>query len=128
MKQLKPLVYILFVYGMGLHSCSAQPAVENTSLQLVGSVLLPGVKGRIDHLAYNSRYGRVYIAALGNNSVEVVDIKWGKLVHGIKELQEPQGIVFIGLSNTILVANGNNGSCDIFSAETFQKTGSVHIR
>lgn len=36
------------------------------------TIPLPGVSGRIDHLAYNSN--KQYVAALGNSTVEVVDL------------------------------------------------------
>ena len=89
---------------------------------MIESITLPDVRGRIDHLAYDNARQIVYIAALGNNSVEAVDLKNKKIIHSIKNLHEPQGVVFIPESNSIFVANGDNGECDVFNASTFKKT------
>ena len=50
----------------GLHS-AAEP------LTLVRAVEMPGVKGRIDHLTVDLSSGRLFVAALGNDTVEVID-------------------------------------------------------
>src|SRR5579864_8212824 len=39
----------------------------------VSAIELPRVEGRIDHLAFDGVAGRLYVAALGNSTVEVVD-------------------------------------------------------
>jgi YVTN family beta-propeller protein len=96
-------------------------------LKLITSVILPDVNGRIDHLAYNSKQQLIYIAALGNNTVEVVDVKNAKVVHTIKGLAEPQGIRYIPESHAIVVANGDNGICDVFKADSYLKITSVKL-
>ena len=94
----------------------------------MATIPLPGVNGRIDHLAYNGKKQLIYIAALGNNTVEVVDIKNHKVLHSIKGLAEPQGIRFIPESNVLFVANGENGVCTIFSADSFQQVSSLKLK
>jgi DNA-binding beta-propeller fold protein YncE len=64
---------------------------------------------------------------LGNNSVEVIDLKKNKLIHSIRGLHEPQGIVFIPGSNALFVANGGDGSCAVFNATSFNKITSVAL-
>ena len=66
-------------------------------------IQLPAVSGRIDHLAFNQDRQVVYVAALGNNTVEVIDVPGGKLIHSIKDLHEPQGIEYLPYSNSIFV-------------------------
>jgi len=53
---------------MAIHAGAAQEP-----LALVRSIDLPRVEGRIDHLAFDAATQRLYIAALGNNTVEVLD-------------------------------------------------------
>lgn len=110
---------------MFINGCKAQP--QTNSLQLTATISLPDVSGRIDHLAYDARRQIVFIAALGNNSVEVVDLKNRKLIHSIKNLHEPQGIIFLPKINSVFVANGGNGMCDVFNTKTFQKTNSIFL-
>ncbi|MEP7233319.1 MAG: YncE family protein [Ginsengibacter sp.] len=107
--------------------CNAQTTSQNNSLNLIASIPLPNVGGRIDHLTFDSKNKIVFVAALGNNSVEVVDLKSNKVIHTIKNLSEPQGLAFIPESNSLVIANGSNGACDVFNASTFQKTTSINL-
>lgn len=108
-------------------SCHAQTGLNSTSLKLITSISLPDVNGRIDHLAFDATHQVVFVSALGNNTVEAVDLKNKKVIHSIKNLHEPQGVVFIPESNSIFVANGDNGECDAFNANTFQKTNTIKL-
>jgi DNA-binding beta-propeller fold protein YncE len=100
---------------------------QSNSVKLISTISLTGVNGRIDHMAYNSRKQALYIAALGNNSIEVVDLKTSAVIHSIKDLSEPQGLVYISGSNTLFVSNSSNGECIAFNAETFQQVASVKL-
>lgn len=108
-------------------SCNAQNTSQTNSLKLITAIPLPNVSGRIDHLTFDSKNKIVFVAALGNNSVEVVDLKSNKVIHTIKNVSEPQGLAFIPESNSLFVANGANGKCDVFNTTTFQKTASISL-
>src|SRR5258706_10057480 len=75
-------------------------------MAFVQSVELPAVEGRIDHLAVDRDDQRLFIAALGNNSLEVIDLRANEFVRSIKGLHEPQGIAVVPGPKTIVVANG----------------------
>jgi DNA-binding beta-propeller fold protein YncE len=105
--------------------CKAQ--LQTNSLQLIETISLQNVSGRIDHLSFDSKNNLVFVAALGNNTVEVIDLKNKKLIHSIKDLHEPQGVAFIPENNSLVVANGDNGECDVFNATDFQKTNSIQL-
>jgi YVTN family beta-propeller protein len=113
---------ILFCFASG---CKAQS--QTNSLQLIETIPLQNVNGRIDHLSFDSKNNYVFVAALGNNTVEVADLKNRKVIHSIKGLHEPQGVAFIPDNNSLVVANGANGGCDVFNATTFQKTNSIQL-
>lgn len=119
-------IYVI-AFCFCLDGCHAQTLSLNQSLQLVTSIPLPKVSGRIDHLAFDGKHQLVFITALGNNIVEVVDLKSKKVIHTIKNLNEPQGIIYVPESNTILVTNGGNGECDVFNAGSFQKITSIKL-
>lgn len=114
------------VFGFWTVSCTAQTMTDN-SMKLVTTITLPDVSGRIDHLAFDPEHQMVFVAALGNNTVEVVDLKNRKVIHTIKNLDEPQGIAFIPESKNLIVANGGNGECTIFDAGIFRKIKSVKL-
>jgi len=79
---------------------------ENGPLILTAQVPLAGVQGRFDHFTFDpAEPGRIFISALGNNSVEVINTVEGTAVHRIAGIPEPQGIAFaIGL-NKLFVAS-----------------------
>ena len=81
-------------------------AQEGMPLRLVQAIPLPHVEGRIDHLAADLYGQRLFVAALGNNTLEVLDLTAGTHLHTITGLHEPQGVVFLPESNTIVVTNG----------------------
>jgi YVTN family beta-propeller protein len=113
---------ILFFFIPG---CNAQS--QTNSLQLIKTIPLPNISGRIDHLSFDSKNNFVFVAALGNNTVEIVDLKNEKVIHSIKNLHEPQGVAFIPANNALVVANGDNGDCDVFNTAKFQKINSIHL-
>jgi DNA-binding beta-propeller fold protein YncE len=96
-------------------------------MQLTQTIPLSNVSGRIDHLAADVKGQRMFVAALGNNSVEVIDLKAGKVVHSISGLSEPQGVLFIPELNKLFVANGGDGRCLIFDGSTFAAIGGVDL-
>ena len=128
--QSKVVLGLLLYSNMLFLQCSSGQVKNNNAdalLKLIGTIPLPGVNGRIDHMAYNSKQQIIYVAALGNNTLEVVDLKNKKVIHSIKGLSEPQGIRFIPESNVIFVANGENGVCNVFNADTYQQITSIKL-
>lgn len=99
----------------------------NGTIRLVQSIPLPNVSGRIDHLSIDVKGQRLFIAALGNNTVEVLDLKAGKLIHSISGLSEPQSALFIPAFNKIYVTNGGNGLCQIFDGSSFAELARVEL-
>lgn len=87
---------------------------------------LPGVYGRIDHLDVDLKGKRLFVAALGNNTVEVLDSRTGKQLHTIKDLSGPQGVLFVPELNKLYVTN-NNGRLDIFDATSFKLLTSISL-
>jgi hypothetical protein len=57
------------------------------------------VGGRIDHFTFDGKRKRVIGAALGNNTVEVVDTFAGRDIHSITGAADPQGVVYVGEFN-----------------------------
>ncbi len=91
------------------------------------TIPLPGVAGRIDHLAYDADHQRLYVAALGNNTVEIIDVQAGKVLHTIGGLSEPQGLLYEPQRKRLWVANGGDGSVRVFDAMTFQPVRSIPL-
>jgi len=118
------VVAVLFI---GLNSCKGQTQSDNKSLQLIATVTLPNVNGRIDHIAFDNKRQILFVAALGNNTVEVVDLKNRKVIHTIKNLDEPQGIAYIPEINSVFISNGGSGECIVFNATSYKQTASIKL-
>jgi DNA-binding beta-propeller fold protein YncE len=52
----------------------------------------------------------MFVAALGNNTVEVVDLQTNRVVKSLRGFHEPQGIQFVSDARSVAVANGEGGS------------------
>ena len=111
----------------GLQTAKAQPGSGKRYMRFKKEILLPGVKGRIDHIDFNVAGQVAYVAALGNNTVEVVDIANGKVTGSIKGLDEPQGVAYISKHKEIFVANGGTGECNFYNAADLKKTGRIKL-
>jgi len=85
-------------------------------LVLSGSVPLEGVKGRFDHFAFGQ--GRVFVSALGNNSVEVINVFGGIVEHTITGVPNPQGVAFSPEIHKLFVASVK-GRVYIYDAGSF---------
>jgi hypothetical protein len=103
------------------------PAQERALLHLIQTIPLPQVEGRMDHMAIDLHGQRLFVAALGNNTLEVLDLQAGTHLHTITGLHEPQGVVFLAESNTLVVTNGQTGVCDLFDGTAFQHRSAVTL-
>ncbi|MDE2004190.1 MAG: hypothetical protein KGJ25_11720, partial [Betaproteobacteria bacterium] len=88
---------------------------QSPPIALTQAIPLPEVHGRIDHLDIDSDGARLFVAALGNDSVEVIDLRAGKRSARLEHLREPQGVAYLPDLNGLLIANGGSGRVDIFS-------------
>ena len=98
---------------------------QHSPLRHVQTIPMLGVENRIDHLAIDLAHHRLFVAALGNNTVEVLDLKTGKRVHTITGLHEPQGVAYAHSANRLFVANGQGGGCNAFDAATYERVGTI---
>jgi DNA-binding beta-propeller fold protein YncE len=85
------------------------------------------VQGRIDHMAFDARTDRLFVAALGDNTVQIVDVKQGKRLHSISGLHEPQGILYLPDVNRLYVANSADGTVQVFDGTTYGLIESVSL-
>ena len=88
-------------------------------LRLEKTIELPDVQGRIDHMSIDVKGERLFVSALGNNTLEIVDLKAGKKTDTIGQLKEPQGVLYVPEANRLYVANGNDGSVRVFDASSY---------
>src|SRR5437764_12675592 len=109
--------------------CACVTAVkgEEKAFKLKQTISLPGVEGRIDHLALDTPGERLFVCALGNNTLEVLDLRKGERIHSITGLGAPQGIAYIPELNRIFVANDKGGILKIYDAKSLQTVGELNF-
>jgi DNA-binding beta-propeller fold protein YncE len=118
------LAIIIAVAGI----CRAVAESGDAGIQLKQTIPLLGVEGRIDHLAFDAAGQRLFVCALGNNSVEVLDLRKGERIHSITGLGAPQGVAYAPELNRLFVANDQSGIFKIFDAQSFQPFGELNFK
>src|SRR6516164_11459711 len=105
-----------------------KPSVAGRApLLLVQEIPLPNVSGRIDHFTFDAKRKRVIGAALGNNTVEIVDTFSGRDIHSIAGAAAPQGVVYVEDIDRLFVANGTDGKLRIYDGSSFKLLNTVDI-
>jgi len=89
------------------------------ALRAAGTIELAHVEGRIDHLAVDLDGRRLFVAALGNNTLEVIDLAGLRVTRSVTGLDEPQGIRYLPDAHRVAVANGGSGSTVFFDSQAF---------
>jgi DNA-binding beta-propeller fold protein YncE len=113
------LLATLFV--LTAHAFGQEPQV----LSLHSQIPLTNVKGRIDHLSVDMKGQRLFVAAVANHTLEVIDLQSGKQVHTITNLAEPQGVFYEASNNRLYVACALDGTTKIYDGTTFHLLGTV---
>src|SRR5438477_9578923 len=119
---LQAIVALVFCYTF------ATVRAQTAPLQLKQTIALLGVEGRIDHVALDVAGERLFVCALGNNTVEVLDLRKGERVHSITGLGSPQGIAYIPQLDRLFIANDKGGVCRIYDAKSFQSVGELNFK
>jgi DNA-binding beta-propeller fold protein YncE len=89
---------------------------------LTEAIPLENAKGRFDHFAMGG--GRLFVAALGSNLVEAIDIGGRVLDHALTGIPVPQGIAYSPETRKIFVASGR-GKVYIYDGGSFQQLAGV---
>ena len=112
---------VLRVAAIGLLSGATVCAFAQPRLERLAVIDLPGVHGRIDHLAADVGRHRIFVAALGNDTVEVLDTSRNRRETSISGFGEPQGVGYAAEAGRIYVANGSAESVDVLDAASLAR-------
>jgi hypothetical protein len=119
------LVSIAAIF-LGLLATSAAALAEE-ALSLEGKIALPGVAGRIDHMAVDLARKRLLVAELGNGTLDVVDIAGGLRLKQIAGFREPQGVAYAPKTDLVVVASAGDGSVRFFRGDDLAPAGSLAL-
>ena len=127
MKKFMAFCVTVLIAGSYALSQDQPSAPEKAPLLLVQEIPLPNVGGRIDHFTFGAKRKRVIGAALGNNTVEVVDTFSGRDIHSIAGAAAPQGVVYVGELDKLFVANGTDGKLRTYDGDSFKLLNTVDV-
>jgi DNA-binding beta-propeller fold protein YncE len=122
------LFVVAAMLAFGGDTYAQDPGQRSNLLTQVHTIPLDGVEGRIDHSGLDAKSKRLFVAALGNDTVEVVDLVVGKVTHHISNLRTPQGIGFAPKSNRLAVANDKDGSLRLYDGTSLQQTATIELK
>jgi hypothetical protein len=111
---------------LGLLVTSAAARADE-ALGLEGKIALPGVAGRIDHMAVDLARKRLLVAELGNGTLDVVDLAGGRRARQLAGLHEPQGVVYAEKPDLVVVASAGDGSVRFFRGDDLSPAGNVAL-
>jgi len=111
---MQKLIVALILWG----SFSVASAETEVALKLVQSIPLPDIDGRIDHFAIDVKGRRAFLAALTKNTIEVVDLKAGRVIRTLPGFAKPQGVRFVPELNRLFVTTGMDGALKTLDGTT----------
>jgi DNA-binding beta-propeller fold protein YncE len=119
------IIFALILLAACTRTHSSMALQNQEPLRLVGTIPLPNVEGRIDHLDVDVKGQRLFVAALGNNTVEVLDLQKKSHIQSLRGFNEPQGLRYLPSLNRLVVANGGDGAIGFWDAVSFKQIKTV---
>jgi len=114
--------HLLTLCCVGLLSIPLVPAYgqDKPTLRLLQTIPLSGVSGRLDHMAVDLEKKRLFVAAVANGTLEVLDLDAGKVINSIPGIKDTQDALFLGGQFNKLYVSSLDGTLRIFQGETFR--------
>jgi len=130
--------FYLFIAAAFLAGCALpQPDATGRPAPVLGRVIVLtgvrgtrpnlGVPGRIDHMAYDPATHRLFVSALENGSLEVLDLEQGTRVQSIGGLSHPQGVAIVPGSSCAVSAGGGDGMAHVYDTRTLVERTHINI-
>ncbi len=110
--------------SVALLLAASHAAADSESLSLVQTIPLKGVAGKLDHLAVDKDGGRLFVANKPNNTLDIVDLKTGKLIKQIADQGKISGVSYAADLDMIYVGNGA-GVCNAFDGKEYNRVFST---
>jgi DNA-binding beta-propeller fold protein YncE len=120
---LETAAVVLFL-SLGASSAHTQ---STPPLTLQQTIALPTDTGKFDHFAFDQNAGRLFIAATGNHSVEVLDLNSGKVTQSLTGIGKPHGLAWVPATGLLYASDGTQGDLKIFGGSPLDMAKSVEL-
>ena len=97
------------------------------ALRLAKTIELAGIQGKFDHFAIDLSGSRLFIAATGNHSVEVIDLKTDKVQQSITGLGKPHGLAWIAATGRLYVSDGALAELRVYQGDPLALAGTIKL-
>jgi DNA-binding beta-propeller fold protein YncE len=127
--KLKKVFRLTFIFGLAVLAMQV-PGLDSVlagnraPLVLTGAIPLANVQGRIDHFGFDPGSNRIFVSALGNNTVEVIGLSSQTVIHTISAVPAPQGVVYSPETDRLFVGS-DHGKLYIYNGSTFDLIASL---
>jgi len=111
------LLVVIALLGSGSLLRAGAAAADKTLMNQVLTIPMDGVEGRFDHFGADVEAKRLYVAALGNNTLEVIDLAAGNRIKSIAGLKKPTGVRVLPDSHGVVVASGDDGKVRVYDRD-----------
>src|ERR1700761_7856805 len=115
---------IILSIALSTLSAVSQPA---SPLTLKRTIKLPGVTGKFDHFAIDLDGNRLFVAATGNHSVEVINLKAGTVEQSITGLGKPHGLVWVAATGSLYIADGSLKELRVYRGSPLKLAASLGL-
>jgi DNA-binding beta-propeller fold protein YncE len=95
-------------------------AANPSSLELVQTIDLKGKAGKLDHLALDAKRDRLFLANTSNGTLDVIDLKTGKLLKQVTGQSGIQGVAYAADLDRVFVGLGIGGYCNVFDGADYK--------
>lgn len=113
------------VLALALGSAAAAMAPGTGALRKLATIALPNVSGRIDHFSADVRGRRLFLSALGNHTVEVVDLAARKTLRSLPGVQKPQGECYV--LGKLFTADGAAGHVKVYRGSDLRLLATIPL-
>ncbi len=117
------LIAAVIFSGASLLAQEKPLSEKNSPLVLTGAIPIPNVQGRMDHMSLDPQ-GRLFLSALGNDTLEVLDLSAGVRSYTIRGIARPQGVLYCADVNKLFVGS-DEGKLYIYDATSYHLVTSI---
>jgi YVTN family beta-propeller protein len=108
----------------GIVSAQAQMA---SPLMLQRTIALPDGTGKFDHFAFSPAGNRLFVAATGNHSIEVIDLSSDKVIQTLPGLGKPHGLAWIGETGRLFASDGLQADLKVYDGAPLEQMKSIKL-
>jgi YVTN family beta-propeller protein len=108
-------------------SSLAASSQTSSSLPLTNTITLPDISGKFDHFAVDLVGQRLFVAATGNHSVKVIDLKTDKVEQSIGTLGKPHGLVWVEATASLYIADASLAELRVYKGRPLKLAGSIEL-